>query len=378
MKNSTIGIGIIGTGGVCNYGHFPAMERARGAQLAALCDINKQTCEELAKRHQVPKVYCDHHELLADPRIDAVIVATPNFLHKPIAIDALRAGKHVFCEKPLALTAADAAEVVAAARDSGQKLMVDFTHRFWNRSIKLHEAIAGGKLGNVYYIRAGWLRRRGTPSWGNDSWFTRKSLAGGGCLIDIGCHMIDLTLWLIGSWDLASVSGYVTQRIKKKPDLRETDNGQSQDVEDFAAASLTLKNGAHIHIEVAWALNMDRAKNSFIDVYGTAGGASWRVPDLLSDDPVPQLSFYCGPGEQCLAQPARLEPETPSEGWVRAVQHFIDCIRNGVQPESSGAEGLKVVQILEAASKSLKVNGARVELPVVRHARAAGPVLSLA
>ena len=342
MKSSIVGVGIIGVGGLCSYGHFPAMERAQGAKLLALCDVNRESCELSARLHNVPAVYCDYHELLANPAIDAVIVATPNYLHKSISIDALKAGKHVLCEKPMALNAADAAEVVGAAQAAGKKLMVDFTHRFWNRSIELKKALMAGKLGDIYYIRLGWLRRRGTPAWGGN-WFTTKSQAGGGCLVDIGCHMIDLALWLAGERRVESVSGYVTQRLGNS-----NGGGIASDVEDFAAASLTLQNGVHVHLEVAWALNLDRAKHAFIDVYGTQGGASWRAYGGTSGDPSPQLCFYDGKALDCLIEPAVLEVETPSEGWVRAVQHFIDCIRYDKDPEPSGTCGLEVTQITDA------------------------------
>jgi predicted dehydrogenase len=356
MGSSHLEIGIIGTGGVCDYGHFPAMERAKGAKLLALCDVNEETCEAQSKLHRVPRTYCDYHELLADPDIDAVIIATPNHLHKAIAIDALTAGKHVLCEKPMAMTAADAAEVVEAARKNKRKLMVDFTHRFWNRSIRLKEAIDAGWLGEVYYIRLGWLRRRGTPSWGKNQWFTRKSLAGGGCLIDIGCHMIDLALWLAGCRDVTSLSGYVTQRFNCSAE--ESGRGGTascQDVEDFAAASLTLKNNVHINMEVAWALNLDRAKTNFIDVYGSEAGASWRSGGS-NGEPTPQLCFYRGDDRECSAEIADLMPETPSEAWVKAVQHFIDCIIEDREPGPSGECGLVTAKIIDAIYQSSRAS----------------------
>ncbi len=362
MRNSHLGIGIIGTGGICGYGLFPALERARGASLAALCDVNKEQCEANAKLYRVPRVYCDYHELLADPQIDAVIVATPNHLHKQMAIDALKAGKHVFCEKPMALTSADAAEVVTAAQIACRWLMVDFTHRFWNRSLKLKESIAGGRLGEVYYIRLGWLRRRGTPSWGTDCWFTRKSLSGGGCLVDIGCHMIDLALWLMGSWDVECVSGYTTQRFGRSPAGVPAGNGQ--DVEDFAAGSLTLRNGAHIHFEVAWALNLDREKYNFVDVYGTEAGAAWRSPGSNGEH-TPQLSFHYDNGKQCRIEAVEFESEPHWEAWARAVQHFIDSIILDHQPEPSGECGLAVTRIIESIYESAR-SGSRI-VPVPLH-----------
>jgi len=364
MRNSLIGVGIIGTGGVCAYGHFPAMEHAQGAELLALCDVNKEACEENARLHGVSRTYCDYHELLCDDRIDAVIVATPNHLHKLVAIDALEAGKHVLCEKPMALNASDAAEVLAAARRADRKLMIDFTHRFWNRSLKLKEALLAGKLGDIYYIRSGWLRRRGTPSWGSGSWFTRKSHAGGGCLIDIGCHMIDLGLWLAENLDVTSVNGYVTQRLGNR-NTGPIGAQISQDVEDLAVASITLKNCIHISTEVAWALNLDRAKFAYIDVFGTEGGASWRAYGGTVGDPTPQLCFYRGDDSECFYEAPDLGPERPSEGWIRAVQHFIDCIRNDTEPGPSGEYGLAVAKIIDQIYMKSRPAGDIAEATVV-------------
>ena len=353
-SKTSIGIGIIGVGGICSFGHFPAMEQARGAKLLALCDVNAETCKSFADAYTVPRTYSDYHELLADSEIDAVLIATPNYLHKTMTIDALKAGKHVLSEKPMAFNAADAAEIVAAARAAKKKLMIDFTHRFWNRSLRLKKEIEAGKLGEPYYVKIGWLRRRGTPAWGHNSWFTQKRLSGGGCVVDVGCHMADLALWWLGHPEIAAVTGYTTQRFGhwRPKGLPEGVGGALNDVEDLAAATIRLKNGAHIFMEVAWAINLDRAELGYADIYGTRGSASWRHSDPFDENPPPQLTLYCGDDETCEAEVVELGEESMSAGWVRADQHFIDSIVNDREPEPSGECGLIATRVTDAIYES--------------------------
>ncbi|MCX8052848.1 MAG: Gfo/Idh/MocA family oxidoreductase, partial [Armatimonadetes bacterium] len=190
-----IRVGIVGTG--IGRHHARGYQKCPDVEIRAFCDIDETRARRCAEEYGARDVYTDFREMMKDPEIDAVSVCTPNALHAPVTITAFEAGKHVICEKPLATNAADGRAMVEAGKKAGKIFMMAFNNRFRGDTQLLKKCIEAGELGEIYYAKTGWLRRKGIPGMGG--WFTTKSMSGGGPLIDLGVHVLDLTLWLMGN-----------------------------------------------------------------------------------------------------------------------------------------------------------------------------------
>ena len=200
-------VAIIGVGGIARNAHLPGYAKMDNVELVAACDIIKDRAEAAAKEYGIPAVYTNYKEVLEIEGLDAVDICTPNYLHSVIACAALEKGINVFCEKPDAVSVEEAEKMKAAAEKSGKLLMVMRNNRYWLTSAFLKKYIEDGKMGDIYAARCGWQRRRGIP--GRGGWFTTQALSGGGPLIDLGVHMIDLAIWLMGNPKPVTVSGCV-------------------------------------------------------------------------------------------------------------------------------------------------------------------------
>lgn len=271
-------IGIIGCGGIANGKHLPALKKVKEAELVAFCDIIEEKAVKAAKAYGTPdaKVYTDYKELLKDESIGAVHVLTPNRSHSFISIDAMRAGKHVMCEKPMAKTYAEAKKMVEVAKETGRILTIGYQNRYRPDSQYLKRACENGELGDIYFAKAHALRRRAVPTWGV---FLNEYEQGGGPLIDIGTHALDLTLWMMDNYKPKMVVG---NTYKKLGQQREAGNAwgdwdpEKFTVEDSAFGFITMENGATIILESSWALNtldVDEAKTSLC---GTKAGADMK------------------------------------------------------------------------------------------------------
>ena len=198
--------GIIGCGGIAQEGHIPGL-LAAGVEIGAVCDANVARVQEVGERFAVASVYADYVELLARADLDLVTIGLPNALHAPVAVAALEAGKHVLCEKPMSVDSAGAEAMVAAARASGRLLSVNQHMRFDRTTLALRDAVASRALGEVYLADVRMTRQNGIPGYG--SWFTSRDLAGQGALFDIGVHMLDLALFVLGFPEVVAVKGYL-------------------------------------------------------------------------------------------------------------------------------------------------------------------------
>ena len=263
---ANVRVGFIGCGGIANGKHFPGMAQQEGVDMCAFCDLILERAEKAAKEYGTPdaKVYTDYHELLADPTIDAVHVLTPNVAHCEITVAALEAGKHVLCEKPMAATPADAKKMLEARDRTGKMLTIGYQYRHFPENQVAKKVVDSGALGDVYYAEATYLRRRGVPTWGV---FTDKAKQGGGPLIDIGTHALDLTLFLMNNYDVDYVCGTSFEKLGHTLDAKhqgqvnyrgefDTWNNETYDVEDSAVGFIKMKNGATIVLRAAWAINM--------------------------------------------------------------------------------------------------------------------------
>ncbi|HEX9596168.1 MAG TPA: Gfo/Idh/MocA family oxidoreductase, partial [Anaerolineales bacterium] len=280
----TLKVGVVGVGGISRT-HMPGWAASEHAEVIAGADINAAGLEEWGRLHGVSKLSTNPADLFNDPDIDIIDICTPNMYHASQAIAALDAGKHVLCEKPLAPTPHDIRKMIEARDRSGKLLMTAQHFRFKGNSQAMKREIELGALGDVYHARSWMLRRNGfipTPT------FVLKQHSGGGPVIDIGVHCLDLTLWLMGNPTPVAVTGVAKAELAHvqgqfsswQPD---TPLPAGWDVEDFAAAFVRFANGATMVLEVSWLLHHDtEGEDMQIWLYGTQGGCHWPKSLFLS------------------------------------------------------------------------------------------------
>ena len=269
-----IRIGIIGCGGIANGKHMPALSQLDDVEMVAFCDLIEERAEKAKAKYGTPdaKVYTDYKELLKDETIEVVHVCTPNRSHSFITIDALDAGKNVMCEKPMAKTYAEAQAMVEAAKRSGKLLTVGYQNRQRAENLYAKAVCEAGDLGDIYYAKTLAIRRRAVPTWGV---FLNEYEQGGGPLIDIATHALDLTLWMMDNYEPELCVG---RTFRKLADQTHTGNVWGEwdpakfTVEDSAFAMITMKNGAVINLESSWALNYAYPREATFALCGTKAG----------------------------------------------------------------------------------------------------------
>lgn len=350
-------VAIIGCGGIANGKHMPSLAKLKNVELVAFCDVLVERAEKAAADYggENAKVYDDYQELLLDESIEVVHVLTPNNLHAEISVAALDSGKHVMCEKPMAKTSAEARLMLEAAKRSGKKLTIGYNNRFRPDSQHLHKVCERGDFGEVYYAKAHAIRRRAVPTWGV---FLDEEKQGGGPLIDIGTHALDLTLWMMNNYKPKSVMGTTYHKLSQKKDAANAWGPWDPEkftVEDSAFGFITMENGATIVLESSWALNsldVDEAKCS---LSGTEGGADMKDGLRINGENFGKLyttnvelgaggvAFYDGKSETDADLEARL---------------WIDNIINDTEPVVKPEQAYVVTQILEAIYESAKTGKA--------------------
>lgn len=358
MKNGKFQIGIIGCGGIANQKHFPALTNLNDmCEMVAFCDIIKERAEVAAQKYGTKdaKVYENYKELLNDPAIDIVNVLTPNVTHSPITVDALDAGKHVLCEKPMSHSSKDAQLMLDAAKRSGKKLTIGYQNRFRKDIQTLYKRCQAGKFGDIYFAKAHAVRRRAVPTWGV---FTNKALQGGGCLIDIGTHALDLTLWLMNNYQPKSVMGSVFYKMydKCEGNMFGPWDPKTFEVEDSAFGFIKMQNGATIFLESAWALNISESREASTTLCGTLAGA--EVKSGMSFGPTGELIISTAEfgelyDERMAASGAvaYFQGSHSDNGTIEAKQWF-EAIKNDIDPLVKPEQAFKVTQILEAIYQS--------------------------
>ena len=273
-------VGIIGCGFIANGKHLPSMARLEDVEVVAFCDLIIERAQASAKKYGTPEalVCLDYQDVLARPDIDVVHVCTPNNSHAEITVAALRAGKHVMCEKPMAKTAAEARAMLEASRATDKKLTIGYQNRFREDSLFMKSLCESGDLGEIYFAKAFATRRRGVPTWGV---FMDKEKQGGGPLIDLATHALDLTLWMMQNYEPVSVLGSTFDKIGKlgspANSMGPWDPAQYE-VEDSAFGLIKFKNGATVMVESSWALNMIVSNEAMTLLCGTKAGADMFPP----------------------------------------------------------------------------------------------------
>ncbi|UXS37026.1 Gfo/Idh/MocA family oxidoreductase [Staphylococcus delphini] len=356
-----IKVGIIGCGGIANGKHLPSLAQIDDVEIVAFCDIDIAKAKTAATTFGTvdAKVYQDYQVLLKDQTIDVVHICTQNYLHCDMTVHALEANKHVMCEKPMAKTTAEAQQMLDAAKRTGKKLTIGYPNRFRADSQFLHQVTARGDLGDIYFGKAHAIRRRAVPNWGV---FLDEEAQGGGPLIDIGTHALDLTLWMMNNYEPAAVMGSTFHQLSQQENAANAWgpwNPKDFTVEDSAFGFIKMKNGATIILESAWALNsldVDEAKCS---LSGTKGGADMKDGLRIHGEELGAL--YTKHIELDNKGVDFYEGESVDEALEEALEEakaWIDCVQNDTPPRVKPEEALVVTQILEAIYESARTGKA--------------------
>ncbi len=338
-----IGVGIIGAGSIAEMCHIPGYQAlSERVEVLAVADVVGSRAAAAAAKFSIPRAFDDHRKLLELPEIDLISVCVPPFKHRDCAIDALQAGKHVLCEKPMAMNAHEAAEMLDAARAAGKKLSIQFQTRQSPQAQLLKSKIESGDLGKIYFARAHYLRRRGIPSWGT---FHSRAFNGGGALIDIGVHILDLTLWLMGSPKPVAAFGSAFDLFGKRGDIFNSfgpHNHRDFDVDDSAFASIKFDNGAIVNFECAWAINFPVRESQQLMLAGDRGGAQVFPPKLFYDEGSILLDV----------EPTPIEQLDYRQQHARGIEKFVDAVVANSEVPVLPEQARAVTQIIDAIYES--------------------------
>lgn len=339
-------IGLVGCGGIGEV-HLDAYKNIPDAEIYALCDIDEKRLHAYGEKYGVTRLYTDVREMVKLEELDAIDVCTWNAAHCPCVLAGLEAGKHVFCEKPMAMNVEEAERMEAAAKKAGKLLMIGFVRRFGADMDIIRDFAKTGYFGDFYYAKATYLRRNGNPG----GWFGNKELSGGGPLIDLGIHVIDYVRYAMGNPKAVSVYGCTYQKLFDRPGIKHVQKYKSRsatdhdicDVEDLAAAMIRFDNGATLSVEASFALNMPK-NEGVISIFGDKAG-------LREDDD--KLAFYTEENKYL----TNVEFADPSGfGFGNAFEcelsHYVKCIRTGEECRNPAEDGVELMRILRAIYES--------------------------
>ena len=339
-------IGIVGCGGIFKYAHLPAYKQMQNVKIVAVCDNVEEKMDDECIPKGVKK-YNDWKELLNDPEVEAVDICGPNYLHSIVGVEALKKGLHVFTEKPDAISVAEMQRLMDAEKESGKVYMAMRNNRHLNISKFYKQYIEEGKAGELYCGRCGIIRRRGIP--GKGGWFTTKEQSGGGPLVDLGVHMIDLAIYFMGNPKAVAVSGCTYNKFANS-ELSDSVNSKfgdkkddgTFDVEDLAMGFIRFENGACLQIEFSWASNIEK-ETAFLELRGEKSGIKFSYKPE-------ENRIYT---EEC-GQLVNIEPkiQEPDGGHGQNLVHFIDVILGKAQPDFTSAQGMNQIKILQAIYES--------------------------
>ena len=342
-----IKVGVIGTGGISGV-HLGGYSRNPNVEIYALCDINEKNLARRAEEYKVSRTFTDYREMLALKELDAVSVCTWNSAHAECAIAALRAGKHVLCEKPMALNTVQAQEMEQAAKESGKLLMIGFVRRFGNDCAVLKDFIDSGSFGEIYYAKAQYLRRKGCPG----GWFGDKSRSGGGPLIDLGVHVIDLCRYLMGGPQPVSVYGATFSKLGDRRHIKSARGYSSTvvskddifDVEDMATALIRFDNGAVLSVEASFSLNIEKDVGN-IELFGTKAGCKLD----------PELTIFTDMNDYLANVKLSQSTALSFDGlFDNEINHFVECIETGKPCRNPAKDGVTLMKILDGIYESAR------------------------
>lgn len=342
---SELYIGVIGAGSI-SEAHLAAYQANPQARLHAICDLNEERARKLAAKYEIPHVYTNFHDLLANSEVQAVSICTWNNSHAAISIAALDAGKDVLCEKPLCMTVEEALQVQQAVERTGRRFEVGYVRRHASSIGVLKKYLDAGDLGDIYYAKASLIRRLGNPG----GWFADKARSGGGPLIDIGVHVIDLCWYLMGRPKVVSVSGNTYAKLGNRSNIENYAFYQAADydaslntVEDMANALIRFENGASLMVDVSFSLHA-KQNSALINIYGDKGGAEIE----------PELSIVTEQHNTIVnISPQITAPSFDfAESFQNEINHFVAGCLNGVPVFSPVEDGVEMIKILNAVYES--------------------------
>lgn len=338
-------VGVIGVGSL-SVSHIKPYLANEDAELIAFCDKNEQRLEEKGKLYGVSKLYTNYQELLKNEDIDAVSICTWNDSHAEIAIAALEADKHVLVEKPLCMTVDEALAVEKSAEKSGKILQVGFVRRHADNAHLLKQFIDQGELGDIYYAKTSCLRRLGNPG----GWFSDKSRSGGGPLIDLGVHMIDICWYLMGKPRPVSVSGNTYNNLGNRSNIENLKFYKAadydptlNDVEDLANALIRFENGASLYVDVSFTLHA-KEDELYVKLFGEKGGAEFE----------PELALVTEKNDTILNVTPQIDNLSldVKQAFINEINHFVACCKEGKESIAPVADGVQVMKMLNAVYES--------------------------
>jgi predicted dehydrogenase len=349
-------IGIIGAGGMLQY-HASGF-RAGGGELVAICDMNETAAKAAAKVYGVPHVFSDSAKMLNElSDLDAISIITPNRTHQPLAMQALQAGKHVFCEKPPALNATEVNEMKEASESAGKTLMFNFNNRARPESYALRKYIEAGEVGQINSAQAKWIRRTGIPGFGG--WFTNKDMSGGGPLIDL-LHMVDLALYDMDYPNPTHVlaqtfNDFIENKGFKGPwGIPDVVDGVT-DVESAAHGFVRFETGQVLNFQVSWA-EMNKREEVSVTFQGRkAGGMIRRLfgSDGLDETAIDDCELYVQEHGRSVNRSIITE-NNEDMGRIRSAENFIRTINGEEAPLNSPSQALALMKIIDATYESAK------------------------
>ncbi|MEM2935985.1 MAG: Gfo/Idh/MocA family oxidoreductase [Candidatus Bathyarchaeia archaeon] len=336
MMSRLLNVGVVGVGTI-GVDHLKTYMACRKARVVAIADIKEDLVKSVASKYGIKRFFTDYRDLVALKDVDAVSVCTPPFAHASITCDSAAAGKHVLCEKPMAMNAEEAKRMVEVCKGAGVKLGICHSRVRFNLAAEMaRKYLSSGKLGTVYYARYSRFRRRGRPGLDileSSKWFLDSSKAGGGALADIGCYDIDLILYLLGSPQPWAVSAMTFRGVGTPPKLT-----TPYDVEEHASLFVRFRDGPVVTFETAWASNMDHGEG--VVLFGTRGG--------LKLNP---FTFYTEQGGKQVAISLEISGKPPGD----FINDFVTACLKDRAPKTPGEDGLKVMQIISMAYASAKL-----------------------
>ena len=344
---SKLKVGVIGVGGISEM-HIGGYKANPNVEIVAFCDINEARLKEKGEKHGVTHLYTDVNEMVKNEQLDAVSVCTWNCAHAKCTIAALNAGINVLCEKPMAMNAKEAEDMMAAAEKNGKLLMVGFVRRYGNDMDVLQDFVRSGYFGELYYAKANYIRRHGNPG----GWFGDKSRSGGGPLIDLGVHVIDFVRYALGNPKPVSVYGVTFRKLGNRPNTKKESGYASADqssedicdVEDMATALIRFDNGAVLNVETSFTLNVE-SDRGIIELYGEKAGAKID----------PELKLFSETNGYMTDVTLRYPTALSFDGlFQKEIDHYVDCLLGKCECRSPAEDGYELMRILDAAYESAR------------------------
>ncbi len=347
MAKKRLRVGVIGCGGIAQGCHWPNWKELADegrVELIGACDNVKERAQKAADEFGVKRAFNSYSSMLKAEEFDIVDVCTQNRLHKPITVAALKAGAHVIVEKPMAMNVRECKEMIAAAKAGKRKLMVAQHMRFEAANERFKEVAASGALGQVYHANTHWIRRRGIPAWGR---FHIKKESCGGPLIDLGVHVMDLAVWLMGSPKPVAASGKTWCMFGDRDDLVNGSWGRGYpaseyDVEDYAAAFVRFEDNITMSMEVSWAANIGQERHGFYILGDKSGIGTY-----------PQGVYGYRQGALTTTNFDWLPKQ---EGHRMEIRHFTECVEKNLPVRVQPEESLNIQKIIDAIYESSKRN----------------------